>query len=59
MKATASNRITKHIARIMRRRLSDVLLVSIDGFIDSMMKSDDIAMFHHMKMCTMMTIVLP
>ena len=59
MKATASNRITKHIARIMRRRLSDVLLVSIDGFIDSMMKSDAIATFHYMKMCTKMAIALP
>jgi hypothetical protein len=52
MKATASKRITKHIARIMRSRLSDVLLVSIDGFKDSMMNSTTIATFHYMKMRT-------
>ncbi len=51
MRATASNRIRRHITRIIRRRLSEVLLVSIDGFDDSMMKSDAITIFDYMKMC--------
>ena len=52
MKATARRRITKHIARMIRRRLSEVLLVSIDGLEVSMMNSDIITTLHYMKMCT-------
>jgi hypothetical protein len=52
MNAIASKRIMKHIARMRRRRLSEVLLVSTDGFEVSMMNSDIIATFHYMKMCT-------
>lgn len=55
MKAMASKRIMKHIARRRRRRLSEVLLVSSDGFEVSMMNSDAITTFQYMKMCTKKT----
>jgi hypothetical protein len=55
MKAIASKRIMKHIASMRRSRLSEVLLVSTDGFEVSMMNSDAITTFHYMKMCTKRT----
>ena len=46
----------KHIARMIRRRLSEVLLVSIDGLEVSMMDSNIITTFHYMKMRTNATV---
>lgn len=42
----------KQIARIRRRRLSEVLRESIDGLTLSMMNSCTTMTFIHMKMCT-------